>query len=130
MVLNRIGKMIIVGTVFFMFFPLPGCSILTGDSHWRRGEPADVTTAQIGWKMPKVMDKIGRPLHTNVGTGVHTSWEEWVYPTGSLFLHRQRLTHILPRGPDEPIPPKGQFGWMPKKKKPEKRDRPWSRGVR
>ena len=91
-----------------------GC--LTGDNFYGQQVPKKIDKAQVGWPISAVMEKIGRPLHVAIGTGVYIGWEEWVYPTGSIFIYRQEVRYLLPRGPNDPVPPKGKFGWQPGRK--------------
>jgi hypothetical protein len=36
--------------------------------------------------------------------GVHTGWEEWIYPTGSIFFYRLIAKKVVLRSSDSPAP--------------------------
>ena len=71
----------------------------------------DVTRVNQGWGMNQVVSTIGKPDYVIDGQGLRTGWEEWVYPTGSVFFYRLAVTNVLKRSPDTPPPPKPKSPW-------------------
>ncbi len=57
----------------------------------------NVTLAKPGMTASKVASTIGKPTYILYSDGVNAGWEEWVYPTGSVFLQRLVVKKILER---------------------------------
>lgn len=94
---------LLIGTVWV----LGGCGE-HNESWGRRGEPADVRDCRTGWTVKDVRTEIGSPVDRVVYRGVRTGWEEWIYPTGSIFLYRLVVKHVVYRGKDAPLPDTGR----------------------
>jgi len=79
----------------------PACSDiatkLAGD--WADNSPDKnmVSAAKKGMRANDIIVKIGKPQKVIEGDLVYAGWQEWVYPTGSLFLQRGEVRMIQAR---------------------------------
>lgn len=78
-----------------------GCSLM--DASWTNSQK-DVREAKKGWTLSQVQTKIGKPSYKEVYGGLRSGWEEWVYPTGSIFFYRMVAKEIVPRDENSPMP--------------------------
>lgn len=84
-----------------------GCILHTAD--WAKMSPhkGDVTKVKKGWTRSNVLTVCGRPIRSDEGEGVGVGWEEWIYPTGSIFFYRGEVMLIEAR-PLDARPVKGK----------------------
>lgn len=78
------------GTIFLLL--AGGCNM----AKWAN-QQRSVTLAQPGMTASKLASTIGKPTYILYSDGVNAGWEEWVYPTGSVFLQRLVVKKILER---------------------------------
>ncbi|MBN2712960.1 MAG: hypothetical protein JXR97_11110 [Planctomycetes bacterium] len=71
---------------------------------WKNGEPENVKTAHVGWTVNQVAVKVGKPIDMIEYNGLRLGWEEWVYPTGSIFFYRLVVKDIVSRSKGTPPP--------------------------
>ncbi len=64
----------------------------------------DVSVVKKNVSPKDVLTIIGQPARINYGDGVGAGWEEWVYPTGSIFFYRMRVRMVESRPLDAPAP--------------------------
>ena len=71
----------------------------------------DVSKVREGFGLNQVMNAIGKPDYIIEGQGLRLGWEEWVYPSGSVFFYRMQVKNVLKRSPGTPPPPKPKSPW-------------------
>ncbi len=89
-------------------FCLAGC---VADESWRMGKARDVSLVEKTWRTTQVATQIGRPDYVIKGRDLHLGWEEWVYPTGSVFIYRMEVKHVIRRAPGAPQPQPPEDKW-------------------
>lgn len=82
-----------------------GCGLL--DEGWTTTQK-DVIEAEKGWTLTDVYTKIGKPSDKIAYQGLRTGWEEWIYPSGSIFFYRCVVKQVVPRTEGTPMPTSGR----------------------
>jgi len=78
-----------------------GCSSGNMRMMNRRG---DVKYVEAGLTTKDVVTRIGEPLYKINGEGVNIGVDEWVYPTGSVFVRRMVVDEVVDRERGAPLP--------------------------
>lgn len=82
-------------TALFALIAAGGCAGLFGETS------GDVKQVKVGWDAQQVVNAIGKPTYV---IPIRVSWNEWVYPNGSVFLYRFQVQKVLVRPAGAPMP--------------------------
>jgi len=98
------------------------------------GRKGNVKYVEEGLTTKDVINRIGNPLYQRRGEGVKLGEDEWIYPTGSVFVRRMVVTEVVDREPGAPLPQKQEeFDYTPFDPFPRDReyfDNQWNQGRR